>query len=142
VPIVGATNAIYASDSFSYPAEDSVACVVTSSLLCHATGFKWVFVQVARVGVGAITTGGVITLLPNPTSGDFVLKGSLGTNMDEEATIQITDIVGQEVLNKKVLARSGQLNELIHLVGVANGMYVLTLHSESGNKVFHLVVEQ
>jgi hypothetical protein len=143
VPIVGATNAIYASDSFSYPAEDSVACVVTSSLLCHATGFKWVFVQVARVGVGAITGGSTISIVPNPNKGDFTIKGSLGTTTDREVNLELTDVLGQVVYKDKVMARSGKLNSSIHLGSqLANGMYLLTVRSDESSIVVHMIIEQ
>ena len=143
VPIAGATNAIYASDSFSYPAEDSVACVVTSSLLCHATGFKWVFVQVARVGVGTVTGGSTISINPNPNKGDFTIKGSMGTATDQEVNLELTDVLGQVVYKDKLIARSGRLNSNIQIDSkLANGMYLLTLRSSECSIVVHMIIEQ
>lgn len=52
-------------------------------------------------------------------------------------------MLGQTVYSSKVIARSGEINEGVQLSNtLANGMYLLTLRSETEKKVFHLVVEQ
>ncbi len=143
VPIPGATDSVYSSNSFSYPMEDSVACLVTSSGFCPATGYKWVYVQVARVGVSTITSGSDISIIPNPNTGEFTIKGNLGTSVDEEVTLEITDVLGQVVYKGKLMARSGRLDNHIRLGNnLANGMYLLTLHSGADNQVFHMIIEQ
>ncbi len=143
LPIPGATNSVYSSDSFSYPMEDSVACQVTSHGLCPATGYKWVYVQVARVGVNTIAGGSDISIIPNPNQGDFTIKGNLGTAIDQEVSLEITDVLGQVVYKGNITARSGKLDNHIQLGNkLANGMYLLTLHSDEASQVFHMIIEQ
>jgi len=87
--------------------------------------------------------GSDITVLPNPNKGEFTIKGSLGVNTDEEVSLELTDVLGQVIYKNKVTAKNGKLNEHIQLVNtIANGMYMLILHSDGVNEVFHVVIEQ
>jgi hypothetical protein len=61
---------------------------------------------------------------------------------DEEVTLGITDMLGQVVYRGAATARGGVLNAQVALHGVANGMYLLSIHSESVSRVLHVVVEQ
>ena len=90
-----------------------------------------------------VTTASDVRLLPNPNAGDFTIKGTLGTSVDEEVTIEVTDLLGQVIYNEKIQALGGNINKHITLTGtLANGMYMLNLRSESGNKTFHFVIGQ
>jgi hypothetical protein len=143
IPVAGATNASYTSSSFGYPAEDSVTCMVTSSGQCPATAFKWVFIRVSPVGVREVSTTGGITVWPNPNQGAFTVKGSVGTTQDAIVTLELTDVLGQVVYRDQVTAPGGHLNtEIRPGHQLANGMYLLTLHTDEGTTVFHVVVEQ
>ena len=143
IPVTGATNASYTSDSFSYPTDDSIACLVTSNAICPATGFKWVYIQVAQVGVRNVTAGESISIVPNPNKGDFTIKGNVGSAADQEVNLEITDVLGQVVYTGKLMARSGRLNNNIQLSSnLANGMYLLTLRSDAGSIVVHLIIGQ
>jgi hypothetical protein len=141
--IPGATTAIFVSSN--YFNNDSVSCQVTGTGNCgSAVGSASVIIHIQSTGVTTITSAsGDIRLLPNPNNGAFTIKGSLGTTDDEEVSFEITDMLGQVVYKDKVIAHNGKLNEQIHLNNtVASGMYLLTLHSGTDNKVFHIVVEQ
>ncbi len=82
-------------------------------------------------------------MIPNPNKGSFVVKGTLSTTTDEEVTLEITNMLGQVVYTNKVMSHGGAINEHIQLnSSIANGMYLLNLHSESDNAVFHVVIEQ
>jgi len=88
-------------------------------------------------------TGSEISVQPNPNKGAFTITGALSTNQDEEVNLEITDMLGKVVYNNKVTAYSGRLNEHIRLSKVlANGMYLLTIHSGIEHKVLHIVIEQ
>jgi len=143
-PVPGATTNKFVGTSFSVAKEDSVSCTVTSNGVCVITAHEWVYVKVTTVGVQQITTGiSDINVLPNPNKGEFTVKGSLGTVNDEDVSMEITDILGQVIYRNNVVAKNGKLDELIKLRGnVANGMYMLSLHSGTANKVFHIVIEQ
>jgi len=143
LPIAAATNATFIHKDYSYPQVDSVSCVVTNHGVCTVTGHQWMFIQSTTVGVQNVTAEGNISVVPNPNKGEFMIKGNLGSVNDEAVTIEITDMIGQAVYNNKVTARGGTLNEHIVLSRkLANGMYMLTVRSESESKVFHIVVEQ
>jgi Secretion system C-terminal sorting domain len=144
VPVAGATNSTFVSNDFQYPNQDSVTCLVTSDVVCSATSFGWVYVNAHPEGVTMQTVnGGGFTILPNPNTGSFTIKGSLGTGTDQEVTIEITDLLGQTVYREKVMAPGGKVNEQITLSQTtANGMYLLNLRSGDANSVFHVVVER
>lgn len=124
---------------------DSVKCQVLSSGGCSGlVGSQAIGIHVRGVAVQSVTTAGSdIRLVPNPSKGVFTVKGSLGITGDEQVTIDVTDMLGQEVYTGKAMARKGELNSTVELSKtLANGMYILNLHTSTGNKVFHLVIEQ
>ncbi len=142
IPVTGATNATFISNSFSYPGQDSVTCMVTSNGTCVTTGHQWIYIEVTTVGVGQVTAGGDITVLPNPNKGTFVVRGMVGLS-DEQVSIELTDMIGQEVYREQVMAKGGRLDAQVTPAGtLANGMYLLSVRSENTNKVFHIVIEK
>jgi len=97
---------------------------------------------VNNVGVQEISTGSDdIKLVPNPNKGTFLVKGTIGTG-DEEVMIEVTDMLGQVVYKHTITTANGMINEQVQLGNIANGMYLLNLHTTDGTKVFHIVVEQ
>ena len=141
--IHGATNSTYVSDSFNYMKDDSVTCTVTHLGICRLTTFNWILVP-NNVGVKQINAANIdISVVPNPNKGEFIVRGTLGTNRDETVSIEITDMMGRVVHQTNFMARDGNINEKIHIGNIlTNGMYLLNVRSEAANKVFHIVVEQ
>ena len=143
IPIPGATNATYTSSSFGYPKDDSVSCMVTSHDVCIISAHQWVYITVNAVDVKQVLAGSDINVIPNPNKGDFMVSGTLKSLMDEDISVEITDMLGQVVYRNKFAAKNGKLNERIQFNNIpANGMYVLSLRSGTENKVFHIVIEQ
>jgi len=140
-PIPGATMQTYTS---SFSNEDSVTCQVLSSGGCSGLlGFNSVTMHVAGVSVSQVNTAAVdVKLIPNPNNGTFTVKGTLGSINDQEVTLEIMDMLGQEVYSSKVMTHKGNINEVIKLNNVANGMYLLNLRTATEKKVFHIVIEQ
>jgi hypothetical protein len=86
---------------------------------------------------------GNIKLVPNPNKGDFIVTGSLNSDKDEEVTLEILDMFGQEVYNGKAVTVNGKLNERIILSNnLANGPYLINLSTVSERYIFHFVVEK
>jgi hypothetical protein len=140
-PIPGATNANF---TYTFHDYDSVNCMVVSSGACHNIGtFDWVFIAVWPEGVQSVTgAGSDIKLVPNPNKGQFTVKGTLGT-ADETVTLDVTDMLGQVVFRGSTEVVRGHINAAIQLGNnLANGMYILTVHSASGQNIFHFVMEQ
>jgi uncharacterized protein YjdB len=141
-PIPGATVDSFTNNT--YHDYDSITCVVVSSGACKNIGtFDWVFISVAALGVQQTgTSGSDIRLVPNPNSGSFTIKGSIGT-ADETLQAEVTDMLGQVVYRNEVQVVKGKVNAQVGLTNnLANGMYMLTLHSENTKMVFHFVIEQ
>lgn len=145
-PVPGETSSTfnYATSSTTIGHSDSVSVVVTSDDLCRMTTHQWVYVTVRNVGVHQVNAGNSdINVLPNPNKGEFNIKGSLGTNVDEEVSLELTDLLGQVVYKNKVLAKGGNIDTHVTLKNtLANGMYILSVRSEATTNVFHVVVEQ
>lgn len=142
IPVPGATNAYYIDTFQDY---DSVACVVTSSDVCHGvSSFDWVFITIHATGVGVTTNAAAdLRLQPNPNKGTFSVIGSLGATADQEVTMEVTDMLGQIVYKNLILAKRGRMDERVQLgANLANGMYMLSLKAANLSKVFHFVVEQ
>jgi GEVED domain-containing protein/type IX secretion system substrate protein len=132
--------------TYSYFAnQDVVKCVVTSVGVCGglpATESMLITVEYPA-GVSQPNGGADVRVMPNPNKGTFTVKGSVGTTVDEEVTLEITNMLGQVVYSNKVIAQSGNLNEQIKLSNtLANGMYILNVRSGVDTKAFHFVIEQ
>jgi len=144
VAVTGATSPVFSGNSFSNL--QSVTCMVTTTGACSGlTGTSAPStVHITNVGVQQVNAAGSnVQLVPNPNKGIFILKGALATAVDEEVTIEVTDMLGQVIYSSKVVAHNGELNEKIQLSNtIANGMYLLNLRSASDNAVFHMVIEQ
>jgi len=143
IPVTGANSATFVYSDFAD--FDSVTCQVLSSGGCSGeVGSASVTIHIANVGVQTVTaSGNDVVVVPNPNKGIFTVKGSFGSMADEEVTLEVTDMIGQVVYTKQVTTHDGTINESMQLgSNVANGMYLLNLRSASGNKVFHLVIEQ
>jgi hypothetical protein len=143
IPVPGATSQTFIDNNFSYPKADSVTCTVTNAGACHEHTMGWMYIQVYPLGVTQVSGNlGDLNVLPNPNKGTFTIKGTLGTLNDEEVTIELTDVLGQVTYKDKVVARGGNLNQLVTVGStLANGMYMLNVRSESASKVFHVVIE-
>ena len=142
IPVGGATNSTYSNNAFNN--KDSVTCQVLSSGGCSGLlGFNSITMHVANVGVKPVSlSGSDVVLIPNPNNGNFTLKGNLGTNTDDEVTIEVVNMLGQVVYSRNITAGNGEINERIQMNAVSNGMYLLNLRSGSESKVFHFVIEQ
>jgi subtilisin-like proprotein convertase family protein len=141
VIIPGATNATYISNNFSN--NDSVSCRVTGSGACGYTTFNSVILNVLPNGVAQATRASDIMLLPNPNKGMFIIKGSLASENDEEVYVEVIGMLGQKVYSGKTIAKNGKINEQVQLSNtLANGMYMLNIHTTTEHKVFHFVLEQ
>jgi uncharacterized protein YjdB len=141
VPVMGATTDSFQSNTLNH--YDSVTCRVTSSGICHdVTSYDWAFISVSPLGVQHINAAADIRLIPNPNNGIFTIKGTWGT-VDDEITMEVTNMLGQVVFSGKVNARNGKVNEQIQLNNtLANGMYMLNMRTANDAQVFHFVMEQ
>ncbi len=143
VPVAGATSATYASSSFAN--HDSVACTVTTSNGCGVNVAR----AAVRLGVGNVSIPGVtikdeLAVIPNPNKGAFNIEGTMGSQAgDEEYTLELTNMLGQVVHKQQLISHNGNVKETVQVNNnIANGMYILSIRSESKSKVFHIVIEK
>ncbi len=139
--IAGATSSTYSSAAFAN--KDSVSCIVTSAGPCGVPSFNSIIMQVSTGVNEIVAENGDIRLVPNPNNGMFAIKGALKVTTDQEVSLEITNMLGQVIYNHKLIAHNGSLDEQIQLNNtLANGSYILNLHSAGMNKMFRFVVGQ
>ena len=123
---------------------DSVSVNVLSSGNCGGKpGSGHVIVRVRNVGIQSVANNSSFVIAPNPNKGSFNIKGAFGSSMDEEVTLELTNMLGQVVYSSKLMTQSGSINEQVQINNnLANGMYILTLRSGSEISVINMVIEQ
>ncbi len=122
---------------------DSVTCVTTSKELCQLASFNSFVVTVSNVGVKTLSVQDGLVVYPNPNKGEFTITGSLNPTSDNKVTMEITDMMGQVLINKQISCDNGKINEKLRISRlVPAGMYMLTLRSASESSVYHFVIEE
>jgi Zn-dependent metalloprotease len=143
-PVAGATSTMYITDSLRDG--QIVNCRETSSFVCsepNSVTSGGISVAVGATGVPQVSGISSFTLLPNPNAGSFTIKGSLLSAGDQNASIVITDMLGQTVYSKTITASNGKINQQIDLGNtIANGMYLVSITSGDGHTVFHVVIDK
>jgi TonB family protein len=82
-----------------------------------------------------------LTIAPNPSKGSFTLKGATGEAGDEEVSVEISDLKGNVVYNKKTSTKDGILDVPVSLGNsIPHGMYSVNVQSHSLNKVLHVLI--
>jgi len=131
----GETGTMLIRDNFAN--KDSVSCMVTGSDWCSTSGYGYIIIDVSKV----VDSNDDLILFPNPNNGFFTIKGSLGVKVDEEVTIQLYDLLGQEMYRTAIIARNGRMFERFQLDHtIANAIYILTVRSASKNRIFHITL--
>ena len=84
-----------------------------------------------------------VRVLPNPNKGDFTLKGTIGADVTEVVTIDVTNMLGQVVFSGKTKAIHGVINEKIIVDNMlSNGVYLLNLRSGDRSKVLPVTISR
>ncbi len=143
-PVAGANTNVYVTDSLRQG--QIINCAETSSFLCAEPPFilsGGITVSVIPSGINQVgNNAGNFTLLPNPNSGEFTIKGKV-SGTDNNVSIQVTNVLGQNIYSKTAQATNGDINELISLDrSVAAGTYQVSVTSGADHVVFHVAVEK
>jgi hypothetical protein len=94
-------------------------------------------------GYGIVATGADIHILPNPNKGVFQVKGRIGVGGDEAFGIRMTNMQGQVVYTDNGIAPNGLIDLSIAPAGhMASGMYLLHVHTNTMDSLFHVVIEE
>ena len=73
---------------------------------------------------------------PNPSTGNFIITGTLNGLNDIEITV--TDLQGRVIYSSK--ERAELLNKVLNLEGTENGMYILRISSSNGSITEKLMI--
>lgn len=140
IAVSGATTDTFTSSTFSN--NDSVTCVVTSTDLCQLSTFNSLIVMVIPEGVKNIVSTAEIILSPNPNNGTFTLKGNTGNVTDNDASVEITNMLGEAVYKTNLTLQNGTIDALIQPdIVLPKGVYLLSLRTGESNTVFRFVVQ-
>ena len=136
--VAGATNSVYIRSTVAH--KDSITVKVTRNDACGLSTINSVVIN-GKVGVPGVVGGVTLALVPNPNNGVFSVTGSMGLVADEQVTATVTNMLGQTVYTNGFMTENGNINAQITTANLANGQYMLTLHSTAGNSVYRFVVQ-
>jgi uncharacterized protein YjdB len=143
VAVAGATGQTFSNHQFFN--NDVVSCAVTASGPCGGlTTTQSLVIQLyTNVGVSNVSSANNdVKLIPNPNNGTFTVKGTLGMVTDQDVTIEVTNMLGQLLYTNVVKTAGGVIDQQVVTNSLASGSYLLNVRTESGNEVFHFVIEK
>ena len=142
LPVTGANSSTFTTSSLLD--NDVVACTVGSASGCSDYTISGrVVMHMSTDDIKTITSGSAIAIRPNPNAGQFNLVGFTGSVNDQEIAVEVTDMIGQVVYKDNLSVKNGRINQQLTLAStLANGMYILNLHTTSGDKIIHFVIER
>ena len=139
--IPGATTASYNSSDFAD--NDVISCNIHGECGDQPLSGS-VKISVGNNNVSQVNTSAAsIFVLPNPNKGTFTIRGTFANTGDDDALIELVDVLGQVVYKEDVAIKNGGINQLVRPVNdLSNGMYLLTIRTGMENKIFHVVIEK
>ena len=90
------------------------------------------------VGISEVVNNVEFSVYPNPNTGQFIVE--LNNLDNNEYTIEIRNIIGQLVVNETVNDSNGNFYKKMNLNTGKNGVYFISLVSESGKITKKLIV--
>ena len=136
----GVTSSTMVKSTFAD--HDSVSVKVTRGDACGLFTFNSIKLNVNTLGVFEQAASMDITVAPNPNKGEFTVSGSIGLGNSGEATLDLTNMLGQVIYSKTTIVTNGELNEHISMNAVPAGNYLLSIRSGADRKVMHVVITQ
>lgn len=79
------------------------------------------------------------SLYPNPNKGKFTVKGY--TANDGEVSLQVSDMIGRQIMQKMITPVNGELKETLDLSDANKGVYFVTLQSKTEKTNAKVVIE-
>ncbi len=80
-----------------------------------------------------------IHVFPNPSSGIFTV--TMFSPNSQEVTFSVKDLLGREIYQKHLSGIYGEVQEEIHIEGLAKGVYLFTIDTPSGSRNEKIVIE-
>ncbi|PQJ09088.1 hypothetical protein CJD36_021165 [Flavipsychrobacter stenotrophus] len=99
--------------------------------------------QCAALGVAPIAADGISCgIYPNPNTGSFTLSGSWIPG-DNEAIVEILDLLGQVVYKKSFILSNGKIDEQVQLDhNFTSGLYLVHINSVNAHQVIRCTISQ
>ncbi|MBX7240555.1 MAG: T9SS type A sorting domain-containing protein [Bacteroidia bacterium] len=123
--VVGVTNPFTASSYGNY----QVNVLYQSIPQCSTTINLGYFVPTAITGGFNLTE---VRIYPNPTSGD--LNVNMFSPDNQDILLSVKDLLGREILSKKLTGVYGEINEHFSLSGLPRGVYLFNIETPSGSR--------
>ncbi len=121
---------------------DVVKCRVTRNDACQLYAEHSLVMTVADVGVPQVSSDAIdFKVIPNPSNGTFTISGILSNNADIDASVDITNILGQVIYKNKLTAFKGKINEQVNLGNIVSGMYILNIRAGNEHRAMHIEVQ-
>jgi hypothetical protein len=88
---------------------------------------SWADITICRntVAISELATEVNLSIYPNPTSGEFIIRTS-GLNNDN-ALITVRDISGKVILRENIIDSNNAFTKSFNLVDQAKGLYFITI---------------
>ncbi len=140
VVVPGATTTTLVLSGLTH--SDTVRMEVLSTGICASLGVSnTIIVHVGTVVVNTVPEFSAIEMFPNPNNGSFAIKGQLDNIADGQASVQVTNAIGQVVYISEATIANGQLDKSVDMSNVPAGIYLLRLNKDGASKVFKFVKE-
>jgi len=88
--------------------------------------------------------GGDITVLPNPNSGTFSIKGTIANGKTaSQASIEVLDMLGKTVVSDVATITNGNIDKTITLgENIANGVYMVRIKTGDASQVIRVSIDR
>ncbi|MBS1773129.1 MAG: T9SS type A sorting domain-containing protein [Bacteroidetes bacterium] len=142
-PISGANAATYnAVVGADFVDGDSIYVRMISNFPCRSadTAFSNKQKMYVLSGIASLNDNNYFSIYPNPNRGNFTLQGDVPST--ENIQLTVTNAIGQVVYTNNISPINKKVNEHIDLTSCANGIYILHLKNETGDKALRITVNK
>lgn len=138
--IIGATSDTWSSSGLAN--NDSISVVLASDYLCSEpdTAVSNKIGITVTTGVNDLKPAHSLALYPNPNNGHFILKGQ--SEPGQVLNLEVQNAIGQTIYKKLIVAQANEMNESVMLDDIANGVYLMRIHTNRGDTSLRFTVNK
>jgi len=139
VAIAGATTATYTRTNIR--SNDRVRVEVTSSAMCANIGVSNTITARITTDVANVSPSfEALQLFPNPNNGMFQITGNITQLTDGQASIVISNAIGQVLYNQSISVVNQHIEAPIQVENLPAGTYMLRISKDQEGKTFRFNV--
>ena len=146
-PVAGANAPVFTTHL--YNENDTIYCKVTGNSPCDTGSYVGNSNRKVIYGQGYLSVNSLSpsannsSLFPNPNAGTFTVYKALNTVSGDEASIEVTNMLGQAVYTERAVPQNGAISTRIDLGNnVPAGVYILKLSGAGGGESFRFTVDK